>query len=335
MQKPPHKHTPEISIVVPMYNVEKYIETCIVSILNQTFENFELIVVDDCSTDRSAEIVRSFNDPRIKIYQQIKNSGESASRDLGLTVSNGKYVYFMDNDDVLLPNCLEIFYNAIEESGADVVHMSSWIETENEDFPYTSNVDVIKKSCLNSTPRFLSENLESRLQNEFINFGVGFTPWLQFYRREFLISNEIYFPAITRCGDTLHTLAGLCFARKIQVINEYGYVYRRHSNQTMKKSDEKQLRAGLESLPTTIEFLQELFASKKLISPVSKQFQNTIERFVITFFFELFICRPYASKLSVEDIDKILREVLSQPKMMNPEMIRIFTNIIASLLMQK
>ncbi len=88
---------PLISIIVPLYNAEKYIETCINSILTQTFQNFEVIVVDDCSTDRSLEIVRNYQDPRIKIIHQFTNSGESSSRNLGLANARGKYVYFMDD----------------------------------------------------------------------------------------------------------------------------------------------------------------------------------------------------------------------------------------------
>lgn len=103
---------PAISIVVPMYNVEKYIQTCLDSILDQTFQNFEVIIVDDCSTDRSAEIVEQkyLSDPRIKIYQQIKNSGAASTRNLGMSVSRGKYVYFMDPDDGIRPKCLQIFF---------------------------------------------------------------------------------------------------------------------------------------------------------------------------------------------------------------------------------
>ena len=93
-----------------MYNSEKFIETCLDSILNQTFENFELIIVDDCSTDRSLKIVLNYQDSRIKIIHQFKNSGESSSRNLGLANARGKYVYFMDNDDAILEDNLENFY---------------------------------------------------------------------------------------------------------------------------------------------------------------------------------------------------------------------------------
>ena len=318
----------EISIVVPLYNAEKYIETCIISILNQTFENFELIIVDDCSTDRSLEIVQTYKDPRIKIVSQFKNSGESASRNLGLANARGKYVYFMDDDDALLPDCLETFFKAAEESNADVVHMNSWIDTD-ENFPSGSNVIVNKEYCNNPEPRFLSDDLETRLQNEFLKLEMYVTPWLKFSRRDFFIDSVLHFPAVTRCGDLLHSFAELCFARKIQIINACGYVYRFHSNQTIQKPIEKQVRAALESMPASIEFIQKTFQSKKLISPISRQFQNKFEQSIVIHFFTKYICRVYREKLPQERIDELFREILNQPDMMNPELMRALINLIA------
>ena len=319
---------PEISIVVPLYNAEKYIETCIVSILNQTFENFELIVVDDCSTDKSLEIVRNYQDPRIKIIHQFKNSGESSSRNLGLANARGKYVYFMDNDDAILEDNLENFYRAAEESNADVVHMNSWINTD-ENFPSGANVIINKEYANNPEPRFLSDDLETRLENEFLKLGMYVTPWLKLSRRDFLIDNGIYFPAVTRCGDLFHIFAELCFARKIQVIDACGYVYRLHSNQTVRQSLEKSVRSALESMPTAIEFIQKTFQSKKLISPVSRQFQNKFEQLIVVHFFTAYICRVYREKLPPERIDELFREILCQPSMMNPELMRALINLIA------
>ena len=319
---------PEISIVVPLYNAEKYIETCIVSILNQTFENFEVIVVDDCSTDNTLEIVQKFDDPRIKIVHQFKNSGESASRNLGLANARGKYVYFMDDDDAILEDNLENFYRAAEESNADIVHMNAWIDTD-EKFPSGADAIINKEYCNNPEPRFLSDDLVTRLQNEFIDLGMYVTPWLKLSRRDFLIESGLHFPAMTRCGDVFHLFAELCFARKIQVIDACGYVYRLHSNQTVRQPLEKQVRAAMESMPAAIEFIQKAFQSKKLISPISRRFQNKFEQLIVIHFFNAYICGVYRVKLPQEQIDETFREVLSQPKMMSPELMRALINLIA------
>ena len=96
-----------VSIVMPNYNSEKYIEATINSVLNQTYQNWELILVDDCSTDNSLEIVRSFDDDRIRILQNEVNSGAAVSRNYALREAQGKWVAFLDSDDLWEPTKLE------------------------------------------------------------------------------------------------------------------------------------------------------------------------------------------------------------------------------------
>ena len=323
-------NSPAISIVIPMYNVEKYIETCIDSILLQTFQNFEVIVVDDCSTDRSLEVVRKkySNELRVKIFHQIKNSGESAARNLGLINARGKYVYFMDSDDAILENTLETFYNAIEESGADVVHMNSSFSTS-ENFVMNSKVKIEKNVDPNSKPRFLSNDLATRMNQEFISGALNVVPWKKISRREFLIDSGLYFPTLPRNLDLLQFFGELCFARKIQVIDACCYVHRVSPDSMMQQSAEKHLRKALESIPTALDFIHEVFSSPKMISKLSQHEQDVLEAIIMSRFFTVFILRSYRGGLTPEKINEILHEVLYQPKMMNPEILRAFINTIA------
>lgn len=97
-------NNPKISVVMPVYNSEKYLRESIESILNQTFRDFELIIIDDCSTDNSIKIVESYNDKRIKIFQNEKNIGTVKTRNIGLKKAKGKYIAVMDSDDISLPD---------------------------------------------------------------------------------------------------------------------------------------------------------------------------------------------------------------------------------------
>ena len=108
---------PEFSVIVPIYNVEKYLEQCITSVLNQTYKDFELICVDDCGTDNSIKIAEKYaqKDSRIKILHQEKNKGLSAARNLGLDNACGKYIVFLDSDDWLETNCLEVLQKEFVE----------------------------------------------------------------------------------------------------------------------------------------------------------------------------------------------------------------------------
>ena len=99
--------SPFYSIILPLYNRPRQVSKAISSVLNQTYTNFELIVVDDCSTDNSYEIVKEINDKRVKIYQLEKNSGPAAARNYGVNKSSGEYISFLDSDDFYEPFFLE------------------------------------------------------------------------------------------------------------------------------------------------------------------------------------------------------------------------------------
>lgn len=96
-----------VSIVMPSYNSEKYIKDSIESVLNQTYPFWELLIVDDCSTDKTVDIVKSFKDERIKLYQNEINSGAAISRNWALREAKGKWIAFLDSDDLWLPTKLE------------------------------------------------------------------------------------------------------------------------------------------------------------------------------------------------------------------------------------
>ena len=106
-----NKNFPKVSVIIPMYNAEKYLGVCLESLLIQTCADFEVIVVDDCSTDSSIAIAESYLEKfgdRLKIVELPANTGSGAvPRNVGLEIASGKYVYFVDNDDLLIDTALE------------------------------------------------------------------------------------------------------------------------------------------------------------------------------------------------------------------------------------
>lgn len=114
--------SPLVSIIVPIYNVEAYLPACLDSLVHQTLQNIEIICVNDGSPDGSADIVHRYmqSDPRISLIEQ-SNKGLSGARNTGLHHANGKYVYFMDSDDILELQAMEICYLTAEKNGVDVV----------------------------------------------------------------------------------------------------------------------------------------------------------------------------------------------------------------------
>jgi len=105
-----------VSVIMPVYNSEKYLQESINSILNQSFGNFELIIVNDCSTDHSLEIIKAYEDERIKIINNEKNLGTVKSRNIGLKAVQGKYIAILDSDDISLTDRLSAQYNYLEDN---------------------------------------------------------------------------------------------------------------------------------------------------------------------------------------------------------------------------
>ncbi len=109
-----------ISVIIPTYNRESTIVRSAMSVLNQTYKNIELIIIDDCSTDKTEVIVSAIADPRIRYFRQDTNHGACVARNRGIDEARGDYIAFQDSDDEWLPNKLEVQLNKLEESGADV-----------------------------------------------------------------------------------------------------------------------------------------------------------------------------------------------------------------------
>lgn len=135
-----------VSIIVPIYNIDKYLPTCIDSILNQTLQNLEIILVDDGSTDSSAEICEKYSeiDTRVKVIHKA-NSGLSAARNTGLSASKGEYVIFIDGDDYLHPQMIETLYALLEENKECSFSMVQGTTSKSQviDFPETNDENEI------------------------------------------------------------------------------------------------------------------------------------------------------------------------------------------------
>ena len=116
---------PTISVIVPVYNTEQYLHRCIDSVLAQTYKDFELLLIDDGSTDSSGAICDEYaaKDARVKVFHK-ENGGVSSARRIGVEQSHGEFIYFVDSDDAILPDTLEMMCNYMT-NGVDVVVFDS------------------------------------------------------------------------------------------------------------------------------------------------------------------------------------------------------------------
>ena len=133
---------PEISIIIPVYNVENYLSRCMESVLNQTFKDYEIILIDDGSTDGSSIICKNYveKDNRIR-YMDQENQGLGKTRNIGIEAANGNYILFIDSDDYISENMLEILFDNILSSGADIASCGIYNVYKSKCIPQYSEIE--------------------------------------------------------------------------------------------------------------------------------------------------------------------------------------------------
>lgn len=208
-------NVPAVSVIIPMYNVERYIAQCLESILAQTFQDFEVILVDDCSTDNSFALAESFIPKfggQMTLFKMEKNSGGAAiPRNVGLKYSRGKYIFFIDPDDFLVETALEILYTVATQYSADVVYTSHYYFHSAEG----KIQEVVDKESLDNDKMILTVDDTEKLCGQlFVEKGIYHMPWTKFVERKLLIENEIEFPQITVGDDFIWTIQVVYYAKR-------------------------------------------------------------------------------------------------------------------------
>ena len=221
---------PLVSVIVPLYNAENFIGDLIGSCLVQTLENFELIIVDDCSTDKSREVVESYipkSGGRLRLIKTFANEGPGVKRNKGLEISRGKYIFFADSDDALTYNALEQLYRIAEKYQADVLNCKRHFHTQGSGEDFAKNLKLYGDPDDKKT-ELVVENLEKRLRAWMKN-SFEITPWTKFCRRDFLVENDIKFLPIAQ-EDSVWTFELICTAKKMMMIANAVYIRRVREN---------------------------------------------------------------------------------------------------------
>lgn len=221
------------SIIVPIYNVEQYLELCLDSIVAQAFNSKEIICVEDCSTDDSLSVLLKYEkNEKIKIIRHEKNKGLSGARNTGIKHAQGKYILFVDSDDVLANNALEILYNAINEQEMDVVYFDfrKFVKKENG-----------YKEVLFPHPYYTNEICDGKKYfcESVRNKKLVSVAWRQLIRKDFLLENDLCFMEGLLHEDELFSFMVSMHAKKIKSIKDVLYFYRQRHNSIMNVKNEK------------------------------------------------------------------------------------------------
>ncbi len=231
----------KISLIVPVYNVEKYLNKCLDSILKQTYHNLEIILIDDGSTDSSPKICDKYalKDSRIKVFHE-SNKGLSATRNLGIKYSSGKYISFIDSDDVLTEDYCETLLNALKSNHCDVASVKLIMVRENGEriepsvditqINYASEINIYSKS------EILKEVL---LRHSFKNYVCT-----KLYNRKLFTNCQ--FKENISYEDVLFTYEMSKKINKIAYVNKECYMYLKRKNSITATCSEKNLNDFLD-----------------------------------------------------------------------------------------
>ena len=212
----PKEKNPQISVIIPIYNCEKYIKECLSSLIKQTFKNFEIICVNDGSNDDTLKILKKFEtkDERIIIFNQ-NNSGPGIARNIGMKKSKGKYLIFLDSDDIFKKTMLEELYIKIKENDSDVVICNSqnfekkkwWKKFYEKNYMISNN--IIKQKTFSSLD----------IEKDFFNLFIWW-PWDKLFKRKYIENLGIEYQNLKSSEDLFFVAASVIAAKKISYLDK-------------------------------------------------------------------------------------------------------------------
>lgn len=225
----------KVSVVVPVYNVEDFLEECLDSISNQTLDDIEVICVNDGSTDNSLDILNDYaeKDSRFTVISQ-ENAGHAVATNRGMELAKGEYLFLMDSDDILKLNALEDTVKVADEKDVDFVlfqainyYMDTDEYKEQENYSMTKLAD------------FVGDNVFNWKDIKKFVFKITVTPWSKLYKREFIVKSGAKFPEGLIFDDNVFFWEVLFNAQRITFLREHLFIRRWHSASSTKAGDKR------------------------------------------------------------------------------------------------
>lgn len=292
----------KVSIIVPVFNGENYIVECVENIKNQTFHDFELILINDGSTDETDKLCKTISedDKRVK-YISKQNGGTWTTRNLGIENATGKYILFLDCDDYYDNRLLEKMHDSIEKNDLDLV-ICGQIDVVKQKDGVIENKALPERKYYNNNKKFLNDYIYIRSK------GIAETIWNKIYKTEIIKNNNIRFQNLKRGEDVIFNLDYFKFVNRCETIPETLYYYRIDGTKPwwIKYSDDLYNII----LTETLEIIKRLksynnYGDKEVIA-ISTSFIENIICYMLVFFYPE---RELTFKEKKNNICKIINEL--------------------------
>lgn len=259
---------PLISVIIPIYNVEQYVSQCIDSIINQTYRNIQVILVDDGSCDASADICDRYAllDDRIYVIHKI-NEGVSVARNVGIDVSRGEFIIFIDADDWLDTSALKNLVTIIEEQSADVVTCDFNIVTESNSARYSRNI------ISGNSTEFLNSYLASGMSS---SCGC-------LIRRSLCVDNGLYFPVGIKYCEDVHFMGRLLLFSKMSIHSKSAYYnYYQRSDSVIHSFNKDTMGDEIKVCFDLIQFYQAMGVSADYVRTMNWRLLKSTQELVLS-----------------------------------------------------
>jgi len=233
----------KVSVVIPVYNVERYFRQCLDSLKNQTLKEIEFILVNDCSTDNCGSICDEYalNDKRFVVIHNKTNIRQGLSRNKGIEIAQGEYIGFIDADDYIDTDYYEKLYNAAKLNKTDI--------SKTEPIIFYSEERTTKRPQLN-------EKINNGIKNGMPIFLLfSYEHWTAIFKRELLIKNNIRYPDIRNAQDVVFLLRVTYYAKSISIISGTYYYYRQHPLSTVSIREKPYFNSFLQYFKLYLDFI--------------------------------------------------------------------------------
>ena len=307
----------KVSVLIPAYNVELYIRECLDSVLSQTLQDFEIICVDDCSEDKTPDLIREYmnRDNRIKLFIHDKNKGQASGRNDALQHASGEYVYMLDADDKIVPEALEELYRICSRDKLDIIGF----ETENfaEEERFSSNAKIKTIEYQDTEILDGREALSYCMETE--SFSLS-TPTFMM-RREYLNEKNIRFVEGIMHEDVGYILELITRAERVRFLHKVYFLRRIRANSTMTKGfTDKNIEGYIRSFYKSFELEPEL----KQYLEADTNFEKAFRKWQKDIFARLNqLYSDSAETISVMSgghVDEEIRRAFKMIKLVNPRL---------------
>lgn len=259
---------PDISIILPVFNTEKYLSSCLDSLLGQTFQHLEILAVDDGSTDSSGHILDDYalQDKRLRVYHQA-NSGPATARNKGLDAAQGRYIMFCDADDRYEPQMCEKMFQAMQTESPDFAMCNAFVEVVDraESFP----VDVIYSQKSGNVP-----------MNDVLKVSLGAFLWNKIFRKDLIDRYALRFPDGYRADDSAFCRCYLMVSQRATFLEEKLYHYLVRSGSIMDEWDKKVNYKDVFAVVYAIEYVYEFLMKHAIFMKNERVFQELYYKYV-------------------------------------------------------